>query len=81
MMFSTKVEGHYYPDVEELSDKSIIGRKLLEIKYIGGLVKAIQSRIFSIFAIILLWWVYYFNRFKYKAEWKRKLKKKYKEAD
>ena len=80
-MFSTKVENHFYPDVEEFNDKIIIGRKLFEIKAIGFVINAIQSRLFSIFSIIALWWFYYYNRFKFKAEWKRKIKKKYKEAD
>lgn len=80
-LFSTKVDNHFYPDVEEFSNKIIIGRKLFEIKFIGLFVKAIQSRIFSAFSIIFLWWIYYYNRFKFKAEWKRKVKKKYKEAE
>ena len=80
-MFSTKVDNHFYPDVEEFSNKTIIGRKLIKFSLIGALVKMIQSRVFSAFSIILLLWIYYFNRFKYKAERKRKLKKKYKEAD
>ena len=80
-LFSTKVENHFYPDVEEFSNETIVGRKLFEIKFIGGLVKIIQSRIFSIFSIIALWWFYYYNRFKFKAEWKRKIKKKYKIAE
>lgn len=80
-MFSAKVENHFYPDVEELNNKAIIGRKLFEVKFVGILLKIIQSRVLSIFSIILLWWIYYYNRFKFKAEWKRKIKKKYKEAD
>lgn len=80
-LFSTKVENHFYPDVEEFSNKTIVGRKLFEIKFIGGLVKIIQSRVFSIFSIIALWWFYYYNRFKFKAEWKRKIKKKYKNSE
>jgi len=80
-MFSTKVDNHFYPDVEEFSTKTIIGRKLIEFKAIGFIVKAIQSRLFSLFSIIALWWFYYYNKFKFKAEWKRKLKKKYKKAE
>lgn len=79
--FSTKVENHYYPDTGELSKKGIIGRKLIEIKNIGWLVKIIQSRTVSVISIIILWWNYYFNKFKFKEEKKRKIKKKYKEVD
>lgn len=79
-MFSTKVENHYYPDVEELSDKIVIGRKLVEFKYVGSIIKIFQSKILSAISIIALCWIYYYNRFKFKAEWKRKVKKKYKEA-
>lgn len=80
-MFSTKVENHFYPDVEEFSNKVIIGRKLFEIKFTGWIVNIIQSRVFSVISIIVLLWIYYFNRFKFRAERKRKIKKKYKEAE
>lgn len=80
-MFSAKVENHFYPDIIELSEKTIIGRKLFEIEHVGWIVKAIQSKIFSVISIIVLWWIYYFNRFRFKAEWKRRVKKKYKQAD
>ena len=79
--FSTKVKGNYYPDTGKISEDIIIGRKLIEVKNIGWLVRIIQSRIFSIISIIILWWIYYFNKFKYKEERKRKIKKKYKEVD
>ncbi|MBR3163416.1 MAG: hypothetical protein IKF17_04900 [Clostridia bacterium] len=79
--FSTKIENNYYPDTAEMTEKNIIGRKLIEFKNVSGIVKVIQSKVFSVISIIILAWIYHFNRFKFKEKWKRIVKRKYKEAE
>ena len=73
--FSTKTENHYYPDTAELTNEVILGRVLIHFKYIGILIRIIQSKLFSLISILLLCWIYYLNKFKFKEKINRKIKK------
>lgn len=74
--YITKSNMNYYPDIEKVSANMVIGKFTLSIPFLGGILKIIQSKLFTIFVTILLILKLSYNRQIYIKTKERKKKKR-----
>lgn len=78
-VYVTKYNKNYQPDIEQIDNNKIIGRKIVNIKNMGIVLKILQSKITTIFIFILLCIYFIYNKKIYTRNRERKRKKiKYK---
>lgn len=77
--YITKSINNYYPDIEEISKSQIIGKVTFNIHGLGILVKILQSKIITFFAVVILILRFLYNRYVYQQNKQRKRKKRLKE--
>lgn len=77
--YVTKSNLNIHPDIEEIHDEKIIGKKILNIPILGLFLQIIQSRIISVIVSIILCVVFCFNRYTYKVKKERSKKKQFRE--
>lgn len=74
--YITKSNMNYYPDIEKVSSNMVIGKSTLIIPFLGGILKIIQSKLFTIFVTILLILKLSYNRQIYLKTKERRKKKR-----
>lgn len=74
--YVTKSNLNYYPDVEPIFIKQIIGEKIANISLLGFWIKILQSRLTSFFTIVILYLAFFYNKYIYQMQRKRSRKKK-----
>lgn len=79
--YITKSNSNYYPDIEKINDRQIIGKKILNIPILGFFLKIIQSKITSLFVILILCFAFSFNKYAYQMQKERSRKKKKRKFD
>lgn len=75
--YVTKSNNNYYPDIEKIYDNQILGKVIINIKFLGIFINIIQSRVFTIFAMIFILLRISYNKYMYKKK-KERRRKKYK---
>ena len=74
--YTTKSNKNYYPDIEKLSYDDIIGKKVGNITFWGSVIKILQSRITSLFVLIILLLCFINNKYMNTKREERARKKK-----
>lgn len=74
--YTTKSNKNYYPDIEKIKINDIVGKKVINIPFLGKVIKILQSKIFSVFSIIFMIFVFFYNRHIYEKKNQRIRKKK-----
>lgn len=74
--YTTKSNKNYYPDIEKIEYKDIIGKKVANIPYLGMLIKILQSPITSILIFMFLVFGFVVNKYVYRKSIERARKKK-----
>lgn len=74
--YTTKSNKNYYPDIEKIKINDIVGKKVINIPFLGKVIKILQSKIFSVFSIIFMIFVFFYNRQIYEKKNQRIRKKK-----
>lgn len=75
--YVTKSNNNYYPDIEKIYDNQILGKVIINIKFLGIFINIIQSRVFTVFAMIFILLRISYNKYMYKKK-KERRRKKYK---
>lgn len=78
--YVTKSNNNYYPDIEKIYDNQIIGKVVCNINILGIFINIIQSKLFTIFAMILILLKISYNKYMYKMK-KERRRKKYKNSN
>lgn len=73
--YTTKSNKNYYPDIEKIQVEDIIGEKVLNIPFIGILLKILQSKITSVVVFVFLTFVFITNMYKNQKREERARKK------
>ena len=58
----TKSNKNYYPDIEQIETEQIIGKKIVNIPFLGILLNILQSKITSIFILMYLIYIFWHNK-------------------
>lgn len=74
--YVTKSNLNYYPDIEEIVDGKIIGKKVANIFGVGFIIKILQSKITTVLIAIILCLRFSFNKYMYQKKKERIRKKK-----
>ncbi|MBQ2835282.1 MAG: signal peptidase I [Clostridia bacterium] len=74
--YITKSNGNYQPDIENIDFNNIIGKKIINIPILGGIIGMLQSKITSMIILITLIFVYFYNKNLYTKKKERVRKKK-----
>ena len=74
-VYITKYNLNYYPDIEKVTYNQIVGKKVLNIPFLGWLIKLIRSGLFSVLCILILFVMFLENKAKMRRR-KRKQSKK-----
>lgn len=74
--YTTKSNRNYYPDIEKISNKQIIGKKVANVRYLGILLEILKSKITSLFIFIFFILKFSYNKYIYKIKKERIRKKK-----
>ena len=74
--YVTKSNKSYYPDLEEVTYDEIIGKKVVNIPYLGLLVGILQSKVTNIFVLVFLILYFIHNKYMYTKKKERAIKKK-----
>ena len=75
IVYGTKSNQNYYPDIEKISQKQIIGKMIVHISGLGFLVNLLQSKIFTLLAMIVLILKVFYNKYAYQRLKERRRKK------
>lgn len=73
--YTTKSNKSYYPDIERISHTQVIGKKIVNISFMGILLKILQSKIISFMIFIFLIFIFITNMYKHKKRIERAIKK------
>lgn len=73
--YTTKSNKNYYPDIEKIQIEDIIGKKVVNVPFLGMAVKILQSKLTSVFIFIILTLGFITNMYKYKKREERARKK------
>ena len=78
--YVTKSNKNYYPDIEKTTINQIVGKKVINIPFLGLALDLLQSKIISAFTLLFLIFIFWYNRYMYikkkeRGRKKRKLKK------
>lgn len=77
--YTTKSNKNYYPDIEEIAANQIVGKKMANIPLLGIVLKVLQSKAISIFSLLILCFIFWYNRYMYiKTNERNKKRKKLK---
>ena len=77
---TTKSDLNYHPDIEKISEKQVIGKKLVIIPKLGSFIKVIQSKWVSLFSVVFLGFKFSYNKYLFKMQ-RRRLRKKKKQVE
>lgn len=76
IVYVTKSNQNYYPDIEQVNPKQIIGKMVVHISGLGFMTHLLETKIFTLFAIIILLLRFSYNRYIYKTKQIRRGKAK-----
>ena len=74
--YITKSNKNYYPDIEKITINQILGKKVVSIPFLGILLYLLQSKIFSVFVLLFLIFVFWYNKYTHTKRKERERKKK-----
>ena len=74
--YVTKSNKSYYTDLEEVTYNEIIGKKVVNIPYLGFLIVILQSKVTNIFILLFLILYLLQNKYMYTKKKERAIKKK-----
>ena len=74
--YTTKFNQNYYPDIETIPFNQIIAKEVVNISFLGILLDILQSKIFSVFVLLFLIFVFWYNKYTYAKRKERERKKK-----
>lgn len=74
--YITKSNKNYYPDIETITINQILGKKVVSIPFLGILLYLLQSKIFSVFVLLFLIFVFWYNKYTHTKRKERERKKK-----
>lgn len=75
-VYTTKFNLNYYPDIEKITFNQIIGKKVINIPFLGMILNILQSKIFSVFVLLFLIFVFWYNKYTHAKRKERERKKK-----
>lgn len=77
--YTTKSNKNYYPDIEKITASQIVGKKIANIPLLGIILKVLQSKAISVFSMLILSFIFWYNRYMYiKTNERNKKRKKLK---
>lgn len=79
--YATRSNKNYYPDIEKTTISQIVGKKIVNIPFLGLVLELLQSTIASGFALLILILIFWYNRYMYMKKKERVRKKKRIEKD
>lgn len=79
--YTTKSNKNYYPDIEKTAINKIVGKNIVNIPFLGLVLELLQSKIASIFTLIILILIFLYNRYMYTKKKERGRKKRKIERD
>lgn len=79
--YTTKSNTNYYPDIEKTTINQIVGKKVVNIPFLGLMLELLQSKIASVFSLIFLILIFWYNRYMYTKKKERGRKKRKIEKD
>lgn len=79
--YTTKSNKNYYPDIEKTAINKIVGKNIVNIPFLGLVLELLQSKIASIFTLIFLILIFWYNRYMYTKKKERGRKKRKIERD
>ena len=74
--YITKSNKNYYPDIETITIDQILGKKVVSIPFLGVLLYLLQSKIFSVFVLLFLIFVFWYNKYTHTKRKEREKKRK-----
>ena len=74
--YMTKSNKNYYPDIEKTTINKIVGKKIINIPFIGLVLELLQSKIASVFTLLFLIVIFSYNRYMYTIKKERGRKKR-----
>ena len=74
--YMTKSNKNYYPDIEKTTINKIVGKKIINIPFIGLVLELLQSKIASAFTLFFLIVIFSYNRYMYTKKKERGRKKR-----
>lgn len=74
--YMTKSNKNYYPDIEKTTINKIVGKKIINIPFIGLVLELLQSKIASVFTLFFLIVIFSYNRYMYTKKKERGRKKR-----
>lgn len=74
--YMTKSNKNYYPDIEKTTINKIVGKKIINIPFIGLVLELLQSKIASVFTLLFLIVIFSYNRYMYTKKKERGRKKR-----
>lgn len=75
-VYTTKSNKNYQPDIEKITNEQIIGKKVANIKFLGLILKVLQSRVTSVIILIFLLLKFSYNKYIYTTQKERTVKKR-----
>lgn len=79
--YATKSNKNYYPDIEKTTINQIVGKKIVNIPFLGVVLEVLQSKVTSVFTLLFLILSFWYNRYIYIKKKERGRKKKRIEKD
>ena len=74
--YMTKSNKNYYTDIEKTTINKIVGKKIINIPFIGLVLELLQSKIASVFTLLFLIVIFSYNRYMYTKKKERGRKKR-----
>ena len=74
--YTTKFNQNYYPDIEKITINEVIGKEIVNIPFLGILLDILQSKVFSVFVLLFLIFVFGYNKDIHTKRKERERKKK-----
>ena len=74
--YTTKYNQNYYPDIEKITINEVVGKKITKIPFLGVLLDVLQSKVFSVFVLLFLIFVFWYNKYTHVKRKERERKKK-----
>lgn len=74
--YMTKSNKNYYPDIEKTTINKIVGKKIINIPFIGLVLELLQSKIAGVFTLFFLIVIFSYNRYMYTKKKERGRKKR-----
>lgn len=74
--YTTKSNKNYYPDIETITASQIVGKKIANIPFLGVILELLQSKTVSIFTLVFLIFIFWYNRYMHLRRNERNKKRK-----